>query len=110
MRPAKNHLWRAKRCGVPVDRPLRELKGFEKILLQPGESRTVHVRLTQQSFAYYDVNVHGFRTDAGQNMIRVGASSRDFRLSGEVELNGQTELSPHQETSRQDLLEDHRCR
>lgn len=74
-----------------VDRPLRELKGFEKILLQPGESRTVHVRLTQRSFAYYDVNVHDFRTDAGQYTIRVGTSSRDFRLSGEVELNDQTE-------------------
>ena len=66
------------------------MKGFEKILLQTGESRTVHVRLTQRSFAYYDISVHDFRTDAGQYTIWVGASSRDLRLSGEVELNDQT--------------------
>jgi beta-glucosidase len=70
-----------------VDRPLRELKGFEKILLQPGEHRTVHVRLTQRSFAYYDSNANDFRVGAGDYTIRVGASSRDFRLSAEIKLN-----------------------
>ena len=73
-----------------VDRPLRELKGFESVFLHPGETQAIHLRLTQRSFAYYDINVHHFHTDAGRYAIRVGASSREFRLSGEVELHDQT--------------------
>jgi len=73
-----------------VDRPAQELKGFEKISLNPGESKTVSFKLTQRSFAYYDVNTHGWLAQPGRFNIRLGSSSRDLRLNSDVTLTAPT--------------------
>jgi beta-glucosidase len=63
-----------------VERPVRELKGFEKVFLSPGESREVTLRIGRLSFAYYDSAAGHWRTDPGEYEIEVGASSRDLRI------------------------------
>ena len=63
-----------------LPRPLRELKGFEKVFLEPGESKEVTLRLDRQSFAYFDPESARWKTDPGEYEIAVGASSRDLRI------------------------------
>jgi beta-glucosidase len=69
-----------------VFRPDKELKGFLKISLEPGEERRVRFDLDQRSFAFYDTNSGEWRAEAGQFEVLLGASSRDIRLSGAVEV------------------------
>ena len=65
--------------GAKVERCVKELKGFTKISLKPGESRTVKFGVTPRDLAYWDEFAHRFRTDAGDYEILVGASSADIR-------------------------------
>lgn len=69
-----------------VDRPMQELKGFQKVFLQPGESRQVRMKLDKWSFSYYDVGIHDWKAWAGTYTLRIGPSSRDIRLEGDVDL------------------------
>jgi beta-glucosidase len=62
------------------DRPLRELKGFKRVELSPGETRTVSFRLEPQALAYCDVAGKQWRADGGAYELQIGASSRDIRL------------------------------
>jgi beta-glucosidase len=64
--------------GLP--RPLKELKGFEKVLLQPGEKRNVSIPIDRRAFAYYDPGKNGWVSEAGDFEIQIGSSSRDIRL------------------------------
>jgi len=65
-----------------LDRPFKELKGFQKVELQPGESQTVTFTLTERAFAFYDVEMPGWRVEPGEFEILIGSSSRDLRLTG----------------------------
>jgi beta-glucosidase len=65
-----------------LPRPERELKGFQKVELQPGEQRTVSIPLTSASFSYYDPKQHAWVAEAGDFGIDVGTSSRDLPLHG----------------------------
>jgi beta-glucosidase len=69
-----------------VFRPLKELKGFKKVFLQPGETQKVSVTLGQSAFAYYDVDKKGWVAEKGDYRILVGSSSRDIRLQGKFSL------------------------
>lgn len=69
-----------------VDRPYKELKGFEKVSLNPGESKTVSITLDKRTFSFYDVKAKKWIAEPGEFEILVGASSRDIRLKGEFEL------------------------
>ena len=64
-----------------VDRPKKELKGFTKVYLQPGESKTVSIPLDSRSLAYYVDNTASWNVDAGKFKIRVGTDSEDLALS-----------------------------
>ncbi len=75
-----------------VIRPVRELKGFEKICLEPGEEREVKFTLDKKSFAYYEVKIHDWFTGNGEYTIEIGSSSRDIRLEGKVQIDGGREL------------------
>ena len=61
-------------------RPLKELKGFTKVFLKPGEKRSVSIPLDQRAFAFYDPSKAGWVSEAGNFEILVGSSSRDIRL------------------------------
>lgn len=71
-------------------RPLKELKGFAKIFLEPGEHRTVVISLNRSSFAYYDPAQKGWLAEKGDYEILVGSSSRDIRLTGKFTLDQTT--------------------
>jgi beta-glucosidase len=62
-----------------VTRPVKELKGFKKLVLQPGETRTAALDITPESLAFYDVNMN-FLVEPGEFEIAVGNSSRDADL------------------------------
>jgi beta-glucosidase len=64
-----------------VPRPPRELKGFVKVTLKPGQSRRVTVKLDDRAFAFWD---GGWRIEPGLFRIHVGSSSRDIRLTGRL--------------------------
>jgi len=74
--------------GTAIMRALKEIKGFEKVFLQKGESRTVKVTLDARSFAYYNVPKGTWAIEGGAYEIIVGASSRDISLRGEVQVAG----------------------
>lgn len=65
-----------------VDRPEKELKGFTKVYLQPGESKTVSIPIDSRSLAYYVDNTASWDVDAGKFKILVGADSENLQLKG----------------------------
>jgi len=71
-----------------VERPEQELKGFRKVWLKPGETKSVRIDLPASAFAYYDIAAHAWRVDPGAFEIRVGNSSRSLPLKRQVQLQG----------------------
>ena len=69
-----------------LPRPLRELKGFARVGLVPGESKTVTIPLSERSFSYYDPTQPGWVSEPGTYVIQAAASSRDLRLATTVTL------------------------
>jgi beta-glucosidase len=67
-----------------VPRPAKELKGFSKVFLAPGESKHVSVELDRRAFAYYDVKKHAWTTDLGEFEIYVGSSETEAQLTGKI--------------------------
>ena len=63
-----------------VTRPVKELKGFERVPLQPGETKTVAFEITRESLAFYDVEMK-YVVEPGESEIMVGTSSRDQDLT-----------------------------
>ncbi len=72
-----------------TEKPLKELKGYGKVELAPGESKRVNIRLSKKDFAYYDETAGDFAVDAGEYGILVGVSSQDVRLRGSVQIGGE---------------------
>jgi len=68
----------------PVQRPVKELKGFDKIFLKKGENKTVNIKLDADAFSYFKTDKNAFGYDAGTFEILVGASSEDIKLKGSV--------------------------
>lgn len=75
-----------------VRRPVRELKGFEKVSLNPGESKEVSFTLNQRSFAYWEPKIHDWFVETGDFRIEIGESSRDIRLDSTVIVTATKEL------------------
>jgi len=71
-------------------RPLKELKGFTKVFLKPGERRSVSIPLDRSSFAFYDPEKQGWVAEKGDFKILVGSSSRDIRLQDNFQLTRTT--------------------
>ena len=71
-----------------VSRPVQELKGFEKVYVAPGKTETVTMALDRRAFSYFNTDIHDWYAEDGAYEIRIGASSRDIRLTAKVELTG----------------------
>lgn len=71
-----------------VIRPLKELKGFEKVLLQPGETKTVTMTLDWRAFAYYEPKMKDWNVETGEFEILIGKSSEEIVLTETVVVNG----------------------
>jgi beta-glucosidase len=67
-----------------LDRPAKELKGFAKLHLAPGESQSVSLRLDARAFAFYSETARHWLVEAGEFTLRAGTSSADLPLSAKV--------------------------
>jgi beta-glucosidase len=67
-----------------IPRPEKELKGFQKVFLQPNEQKAIAITLTRDSFSYFNDASNQWVMDGGNYNIIVGASSKDIRLNGNV--------------------------
>ncbi|HZL42996.1 MAG TPA: glycoside hydrolase family 3 C-terminal domain-containing protein [Verrucomicrobiae bacterium] len=76
--------WYVRHLDSKVSRPMKELRGFQRVALQPGETKTVTVPLTAKSLAYWDSAKHSFVVEEGPVEIQVGSSSADIRLKSRV--------------------------
>lgn len=76
--------------GIPSNdefvTPVRQLRGFEKVPLAPGQANTVSFPLTRRDLSVWDVKAQQWRLQAGTYKIYVGASSRDINLEGTLEI------------------------
>jgi len=69
-----------------IHRPLRELRGFAKVFLEPGETKEVSFELNDRSFAVWS---DGWKVPGGTYTVELGASSEDIRLSAEAAVEGE---------------------
>jgi len=77
-----------------VYRPSKELKGFAKVGLEPGESKTITVKLGKQAFEFYNPATHQWEVEALDYEILVGSSSQDIRLRGTIAISGSEIKAP----------------
>ena len=77
-----------------IVRPIKELKGFEKVKLNPGQSKTVTLSLDQRSFAYFNSAKEKWDAVPGVYNVVVGDSSDDTPLKGEVTLQSEITANP----------------
>jgi beta-glucosidase len=91
-------------------RPPKELKGFVKVELQPGETKTVSVSLDFRAFAYYHPAYERWITEDGEFDILIGSSSADIRCVQTVALQSTLELPCllHRESTLREWMEDPR--
>ncbi len=69
---------------APVPRPAKELKGFAKVNLNPGETRNISVKLDRRAFSFYDVKTHTWVVAPGDFDVFVARSAADIELTGKV--------------------------
>jgi beta-glucosidase len=69
-----------------LPRPLKELKGFEKVELQPGESKSVTFTISKEELSFYDDRVAEWCAEPGKFTLYVGSSSSDVRLTKSFKL------------------------
>ena len=70
-----------------IARPVKELKAFEKIKLEPGDQQNVTVQLDKNAFSFYDVEIHDWRVSKGDYKISIGSSSEDIRKEITLSVN-----------------------
>jgi beta-glucosidase len=69
-----------------IERPVKELKGFERLMLQPGETKHVTLELNPRSFSYFDVKASAWQADAGTYTLQLGDSSQDIQQKTTIQL------------------------
>ena len=69
-----------------VPRPAKELKGFARVELRPGETRRMHVVLNSRAFSYFDVTAHEWHVDPGEFNVYVGNSLDELPLNATISL------------------------
>ncbi|WP_340400478.1 glycoside hydrolase family 3 C-terminal domain-containing protein [Paenibacillus sp. FSL H8-0079] len=77
-----------------VIRPVKELKAFVKVALEPGESEVVSFTLNKRSFAYYNVDMKDWHVETGEFEIQVGSSSRDIHVHTRVNVESTATFLP----------------
>ncbi len=70
-----------------VPRPAKELKGFAKVQLRPGETKQVVLALNRRAFSFFDVKKHDWSFEPGEFAILIGSSSADIKLQKSIRLN-----------------------
>jgi beta-glucosidase len=82
--------------NAPLPRPVRELKGFQKVFLQPGQSQKVMLQLDQRSFAYWNVNLKKWDAPKDSYTVWVGSSEQisDLPRTGQVSVTQEITANP----------------
>lgn len=91
----------------PVHRPVRELRAFESVRLEPGESREVTFVLDDRAFAYWDVADHAWVVPAGDYRVEIGENAHDIVAAQTISLTGNEPVRPLSHTSSVDEWLDH---
>lgn len=73
-----------------MKRPVRELRGFDKIALEPGETKTVSFTLDKRAFAYWSVQIHDWHVESGDYEIQIGKSAQEIILKDSVQVESET--------------------
>ncbi len=84
--------------GLPnarVFRAKKELKGFKKVFLKAGESKTVEIPFDDKTFRYFNIDTNKWEVEEGDYEIKVGAGSADIRLTGICHREGTTDVYPY---------------
>jgi beta-glucosidase len=66
--------------NAPIKVPINQLKRFQRITLEPGETKTLTFKIPASEFSFYDTKTNDFKIEPGQWEIQVGSSSKDIRL------------------------------
>jgi len=90
-----------------VSRPVRELKGFVKVGLEPAESKRVTIDLNSRDFSFWSIRTHSWVLEAGRFQIAIGASSRDLRVTARLSIDAPDIRGPlDQESTLTEWLQD----
>ncbi len=84
--------------GLPnakVFRPEKELKGFKKVFLKAGESKTVEIPFDDKTFRYFNIKTDRWEVEAGDYEVKVGSSSADIRLTATCQRDATTDVIPY---------------
>ncbi|NLB56588.1 MAG: glycosyl hydrolase [Lentisphaerae bacterium] len=87
-----------------VLRPVRELKGFRKAGLKPGERKTVRFTLDKRSFAYWNEQIHDWCVETGEFTIEIGRNSRDIVLEDSIFVLGTKDPSQLKQKFTEDSI------
>src|SRR5207247_8945526 len=82
-RPAPSTLFPYTTLFRSIGEPPKQLKGYQKVFLQPGQTSLITLTLDPQAFAYWNTAQSGWAVGGGTYRILVGSSSRDIRLQGD---------------------------
>lgn len=85
-----------------IYRPKKELKGFKKVFLEPGEEKTVALTLDKRAFAYYNVNIKDWHVETGEFVIMVGANAAEIKLTETIKVtssNPDVEIPDYRESA-----------
>ncbi len=80
-----------------IERPIKELKGFERVELKAGETKTVTLHIRHDQLRYFNDQTHAFEVETGVVDVMVGASSADIRLSGKINTVGAKVLGTYED-------------
>jgi len=69
-----------------IEWPEKELKGFIRVSLKPGESRKITMTLPVSQLRYWDANIHDWRLESGKIQVMIGSSSSDIHLVKNIEI------------------------
>ncbi len=82
--------------GAKVFRPKKELKGFKKVFLKAGESKTVTIPFDDKTFRYWNVKTDKWEVEGGSYRILIGSSSSDLRQEAVISIKGTTTVLPYE--------------
>ena len=82
-----------------IIRPLKELKGFAKVELEPGECKKVHIAFDDKTFRYFNTKTNKWEIEKGEYDIYIGSSSIDMKLEGKIALEGTGAPAPYAKSS-----------
>jgi len=94
-----------------VIRPVRELRGFDKVELAPGQEEDVSFLLDKRAFAYWNDEIGDWHVETGEYAIEIGYSSRDIAVTGTVKVNSTVKIPTYYtlDTIFMDLMKDERA-